>query len=59
MFSDQSLTITVSAGEGSSLSFRVLPLKIGHLPIKCTARTTLAADAIVRNLLVEVRNEWE
>ncbi|XP_062505338.1 murinoglobulin-1-like [Corticium candelabrum] len=46
-------TVTVPASAGNSLSYYLLPLKNGHLPIKATTRSTVAADSLMRNLFVE------
>ncbi|XP_062505482.1 murinoglobulin-1-like isoform X2 [Corticium candelabrum] len=46
-------TVTVPASAGNSLSYYLLPLKNGHLPINATARSTVAADSLIRNLFVE------
>ncbi|XP_065842289.1 alpha-1-inhibitor 3-like [Oscarella lobularis] len=46
-------SLTIPAGEARSIDYFVVPLKVGYLPMKCTARSTQAADAVVRPLLVE------
>ena len=46
--------IDVRAGEGKTIEFSLLPLKIGSLPIQCVAQSTQASDSIIKNLLVEV-----
>ncbi|XP_062505913.1 alpha-2-macroglobulin-like protein 1 isoform X2 [Corticium candelabrum] len=46
-------TVTVPASAGNSLSYYLLPLKNGHLPLKATARSTFAADSLIQNLFVE------
>ena len=48
-------TVEVPAGEGTSSSYYVLPLRNGYLPIQATVHSQIAADSVIRNLLVEVR----
>ena len=47
-------SLAIPAGEARSVDYFIVPLKVGYLPIKCTARSTQAADAVIRPLLVEV-----
>ena len=54
MQKDSRRSLTIPAGEARSIDYFVVPLKVGYLPMKCTARSTKAADAVVRPLLVEV-----
>ncbi|XP_065842288.1 murinoglobulin-1-like isoform X4 [Oscarella lobularis] len=53
MQKDSRRSLTIPAGEARSIDYFVVPLKVGYLPMKCTARSTKAADAVVRPLLVE------
>ncbi|XP_062505048.1 ovostatin homolog 2-like [Corticium candelabrum] len=46
-------TLDVVPGNGEVISYFLLPLRNGHLPITATARSTLGADSLIRNLLVE------
>ena len=44
----------VPADDSVAVYFAVIPTKIGRIPIKVTAQSTSAADAVERQLLVEV-----
>ena len=45
--------VTVAASDIGSLEFRIRLTDLGQVPIKVTARSTEAADAVVKDLLVE------
>ncbi|CAG9811984.1 unnamed protein product [Chironomus riparius] len=45
--------ILVKSNEGSSISFMIRPLKVGHITIKVTAESQLAGDGVERQLKVE------
>eukprot|EP00118_Oscarella_pearsei_P024659 m.306530 g.306530 ORF g.306530 m.306530 type:complete len:1559 (+) comp41333_c0_seq1:295-4971(+) len=45
--------LKVPAGESRSVDYFIVPLKIGRLPMKVSARSAKAADAVIRSLLVE------
>ena len=47
--------VEIPDGEGTLITYYVLPLRNGYLPIQATARSQTAADSVIRNLLVEVR----
>lgn len=57
--SQRSMTVEVAAEDRESITYFILPLRNGHLPIQATATSTLAADIVVRNLLVEVSGCFE
>ena len=44
----------VKANSGSSVSFMIIPKKLGQVTIKVTATSNLAGDSVVQNLLVKV-----
>ena len=48
-----SKSVTVAASDIGSLEFRIRLTDLGQVPIKVTARSTEAADAVVKDLLVE------
>ena len=43
-----------AAGKGTTVSFPIVPTAIGHMKVRVTARAPVAADAVERQLLVEV-----
>ncbi|KAL7015206.1 hypothetical protein ACKWTF_016340 [Chironomus riparius] len=45
--------ILVKSNEGTSISFMIRPLKVGHITIKVTAESQLAGDGVERQLKVE------
>ncbi|CAB4033836.1 CD109 antigen-like, partial [Paramuricea clavata] len=45
--------ISVPANSGASVSFPIIPIKLGNIPIEIRAQSTTSADAVRRNLLVE------
>ena len=47
--------VTVPAGEGTAVSFPIIPVSLGYVPVVVQAQSTQAADAVRRELLVEVR----
>ena len=49
-----STNVEVPANDAVTVKFVVWPIEIGEIPIGVTARSTLAADAVQRVLLVEV-----
>ena len=55
----QTRTLNVLRGEGKLISYFLLPLRNGYLPITATARSTSAADSLKRNLIVEVSNNFQ
>jgi hypothetical protein len=56
----------VCGDHGSSVKFKIIPTKLGHIPLTvkavtsqanlCPNSTVYAADAVTRKLLVEVRH---
>ena len=48
------LLIQAPAKKGTTVSFPIIPSVIGQMRVRVTARTSGAADAVQRNLLVEV-----
>jgi hypothetical protein len=48
--------ISVPANSGASVSFPIIPIKLGNIPVEIRAQSTTSADAVRRNLLVEVCN---
>ena len=48
------VVITVSANSGSTVSFPIIPTKLGNIPITVKAQSTKSRDAVRRHLLVEV-----
>nr|BAR45615.1 thioester-containing protein 4 [Scolopendra japonica] len=46
-------TVKVKSGDGTSVYFYIVPKKLGHLDLKMTAKTNVAADALIRKLLVK------
>ncbi|XP_046542511.1 LOW QUALITY PROTEIN: CD109 antigen-like [Haliotis rubra] len=50
---DQSQTVQVKAGGATSVYFPIVPTILGKIDLTVSARSTLAADAIKRQLLVE------
>ncbi|CRK99836.1 CLUMA_CG013142, isoform B [Clunio marinus] len=45
--------INVKSQSGTSLSFMIRPLKVGHITIKVTANSAVAGDGVERQLIVE------
>ncbi|XP_066290647.1 CD109 antigen-like isoform X3 [Branchiostoma lanceolatum] len=54
---NQAVVLTVPAGTSRSKSFPIVPKRFGAIPIKVSAQSTLAADAVERQLLVEPEGE--
>ncbi|XP_078607169.1 CD109 antigen-like isoform X4 [Branchiostoma floridae x Branchiostoma japonicum] len=54
---DQAVVLTVPAGTSRSKSFPIIPKRFGAVTIKVKAQSTLAADAVERQLLVEPEGE--
>ena len=48
------LPFQAPANKGTTVSFPIIPSVIGQMRVRVTARTSGAADAVQRNLLVEV-----
>ena len=48
------VVIVVSANSGSTISFPIIPTKLGSIPITVRAKSTKSSDAVRRHLLVEV-----
>jgi hypothetical protein len=46
--------ITVPANSGATVSFPIIPIKLGNIPVQITAQSTTSADAVLKTLLVEV-----
>jgi CD109 antigen len=46
-------SVTVKAQSGSSVSFMIRPLKVGHITIKVVASSAVAGDGVERQLIVE------
>ena len=53
---DLKVEVSVGAGEGRAVSFPVVPRTLGMVPVEVRAQSSSHADAVMRNLLVEVRN---
>lgn len=51
---DVTSNIMVPANSGAGVSFPIIPLKLGNIPITVSAQSTTSADAVKRNLLVQV-----
>ncbi|XP_069677480.1 CD109 antigen-like isoform X2 [Periplaneta americana] len=49
--------VSVKANSGSTVSFMIIPKKLGHVTIKVTASSTLAGDSVVKKLLVKPEGE--
>jgi hypothetical protein len=47
--------VTIPAGQGKAIAFPVTPTTLGNIPLVVQAQSYAAADAVRRNLLVEVR----
>lgn len=47
--------LQVKAGEAKSVFFPIVPAALGPISLTVKAQSTLAADAVKRQLLVEVR----
>ena len=47
--------VTIPAGQGKAMAFPVIPVSLGNIPLVVQAQSYAAADAVRRNLLVEVR----
>jgi len=45
--------ISVKSNSGSSVSFMIKPVKVGHITIKVTATSAIAGDGVERQLIVE------
>ena len=54
---DLKAEVTVKAGQGKAVSFPVVPNTLGLVPIEVRAQSKYKADAVRRNLLVEVNIE--
>ena len=54
---DLTVEVTVKAGQGTAVSFPVVPKTLGLVPIEVRAQSETKADAVRRNLLVEVTIE--
>ena len=48
------MLLQVAAGEAKSVFFPIVPAALGKIDILVKAQSTLAADAVQRQLLVEV-----
>ena len=53
LLDDPLQTVTVDANDIGGVEFMIRPTGLGRNPIKITARSTEAADAVIRNLQVE------
>jgi CD109 antigen len=51
--------LSVKANSGSNVSFLIKPKKVGFITIKITATTSIAGDAVERQLLVEPEGKTE
>ena len=51
---DLKVVVSVGAGQGRAISFPVVPRTLGLVPVEVRAQSTSHADAVKRNLLVEV-----
>ncbi len=50
--------LQVEADSAARVSFWIIPRMIGNVPIHVQAQSTLAADGLIRMLLVEVKNTF-
>jgi hypothetical protein len=46
--------LSIPAGEGTAIAFPIIPKALGNIPLQVTVQSYAAADAVKRNLLVEV-----
>lgn len=53
LLDDAAKTVTVGPNDLSALQFKIRLTELGTLPLKVTARSTEAADAVIKELLVE------
>ena len=49
------VVIKVPANSGSTVSFPIIPTKLGSIPITVKAQSATSSDGVRRHLLVEVR----
>ena len=49
------MSVQVAAGEGKSVYFPIVPSGLGNVELVVSAQSTQAADAVRRQLLVEVK----
>ena len=54
LVSEYVLFLKVTAGQAKSVFFPIVPAGLGKIDITVKAQSTLAADAVKRQLLVEV-----
>jgi CD109 antigen len=52
---DMKEVVTVPAGQGKAIAFPIIPKTLGNIPLVVQAQSYVAADAVKRNLLVEVK----
>uniref|UniRef100_A0A4D5R9R7 TEP1-F n=1 Tax=Scolopendra viridis TaxID=118503 RepID=A0A4D5R9R7_SCOVI len=46
-------TVKIKSGDGASVFFYIVPKKLGYIDLKMTAKSVVAADALLRKLLVK------
>ncbi|KAG7209379.1 hypothetical protein KM043_015478 [Ampulex compressa] len=51
--------VDVKANSGSTVSFMIIPRKLGYIAIKATANSVLAGDGVERKLLVKSEGETQ
>lgn len=51
--SQRKKTVQVKSNDGTSVSFMIRPLKVGHITIKVTAESDMAGDGMEKQLKVE------
>ena len=54
---DLKVVVSVGAGQGRAISFPVVPRTLGLVPVEVRAQSSSHADAVKRNLLVEVSEQ--
>ena len=55
---DLKVEVTVGAGQGKAVSFPVVARTLGFVPVEVRAQSPSNADAVKRNLLVEVNIQY-
>ena len=53
--SKRNMTILVQSKDSATVRFHIVPLQLGYIPLKVSAYSSLDSDAVLRTLLVEVR----
>ena len=53
--SKRNTTIFVQSKDNATVRIHIVPLQLGYIPLKVSAYSSLDSDAVLRTLLVEVR----